>query len=185
MQTGRQTDGLTDRPDRQTETLAGTHWTDEKTAHRCPEFRHALLLDASSVMQVALQYTEAQEQDLLHLRRLFYGKLGQLARERALLLSKMPAACNVVENNEPISFHLGFRHVADQLTLTKEVSDQLCANHAEESSVYMSHGFCLFRCVSCLRPRDPRQSYSASRPTAQVEHATVLYSDVYVCTLAM
>ena len=99
-------------------------------------------------MQVALQYTEAQEQDLLHLRRLFYGKLGQLARERAALLSKMPAACNVAENNEPISFHLGYRHVADQFALTKEVSDQLCANHAEESSVYMAHGFCLFRCVS-------------------------------------
>ena len=120
----------------------------QNTEHRRQDFRQAVLLDASIVTQVALQYTEAQEQDLLHLRRLFYGKLGQLARERAALLSKMPAACNVVENNEPISFHLGYRHVADQFALTKEVSDQLCANNAEESLVYMSHGFCLFRCVS-------------------------------------
>ena len=118
-------------------------------------------------MQAALQYTEAQEQDLLHLRRLFYGKLGQLARERAALLRKMPAACNVPENNEPISFHLGYCHVADQFALTKEVSDQLCANHAEESSVYMSHGFCLFRCVSHAGISRPQtQTYTVSRPTA-------------------
>lgn len=106
--------------------------------------------DATSAMQVALKYTEAQEQDLLHLRRLFYGKLGQLARERAALLSKMPAVCSVSDREGSVSFHLGYRHVTDQLALTKEVSDQLCANHAEESSVYMAHGFCLFRCVSHL-----------------------------------
>ena len=105
-------------------------------------------------MQVALKYTEAQEQDLLHLRRLFYGKLGQLARERAALLSKMPVVCSVTER-ESVSFHLGYHHVNDQLAQTKEVSDQLCANHAEESSVYMAHGFCLFRCVSHLCPVTP------------------------------
>lgn len=98
-------------------------------------------------MQVALKFTDAQEQDLMHLRRLFYGKLGQLARERAALLKKMPAAANEGENREPLSFHSGFRHAADQLALTKEVADQLCANHAEESLVYMAYGFCLFRCV--------------------------------------
>lgn len=95
-----------------------------------------------------MKFTEAQEQDLMHLRRLFYGKLGQLARERAALLKKMPAAVKEGENREPLSFHSGFRHTADQLALTKEVADQLCANHAEESLVYMGYGFCLFRCVS-------------------------------------
>lgn len=103
---------------------------------------------SASSMQVALKYTEAQEQDLMHLRRLFYGKLGQLARDRAALLKKLPAAGNLGENNEPHSFHSGFRNAADQLALTKEVADELCANHAEESLVYMGYGFCLFRCVS-------------------------------------
>ena len=96
-------------------------------------------------VQVAMKLTEAQEQDLLHLRRLFYGKLGQLARERAALLQQMPSPA---QPNEAVSFHRGFRNVADQLAQTKEVSDQLCANHAAESSVYQIHGFCMFRCVS-------------------------------------
>ncbi|KAL3162039.1 hypothetical protein ABBQ38_009108 [Trebouxia sp. C0009 RCD-2024] len=100
---------------------------------------------------VAMKFTEAQEQDLMHLRRLFYGKLGQLARERAALLKKMPAAVKEGENREPLSFHSGFRHTADQLALTKEVADQLCANHAEESLVYMGYGFCLFRCIETSR----------------------------------
>ena len=91
-----------------------------------------------------MKFTEAQEQDLLHLRRLFYGKLGQLSRERAALLKQMPAPA---QHSEAVSFHRGFRNVAEQLALTKEVSDQLCANHAAESSVYQIHGFCMFRCV--------------------------------------
>ena len=97
------------------------------------------------VLQVAMKLTEGQEQDLLHLRRLFYGKLGQLSRERAALLKKMPSPA---QPNEAVSFHCDFQHVADQLSLAEEVSGQLCANHAEESSVYRMHGFCMFRCVS-------------------------------------
>ena len=102
---------------------------------------------SSSALQLALDYTEAQELDLLHLRRLFYGKLGQLGRERAALMGKMPSS---VQSSQPVSFHLGFQHVAKQLAVTKEVADQLCANHAEESFVYQAHGFCIFRCVSFL-----------------------------------
>ena len=95
-----------------------------------------------------MKHTEAQEQDLLHLRRLFYGKLGQLSRKRAALLKKMPSP---VQPNKAATFHCGFRHVAEQVSLAEEVSDvsdQLCANHAEESSVYRMHAFCMFRCVS-------------------------------------
>ena len=92
-----------------------------------------------------MKHTEAQEQDLLHLRRLFYSKLGQMSRERAALLKRMPAPA---QPNEAISFRHGFQYVADQHALTKEVSDQLCANHAEERSVYQRYVFCMFRCVS-------------------------------------
>lgn len=143
------------------------------------------LLHATSVMQVALKYTEAQEQDLLHLRRLFYGKLGQLARERAALLSKMPAVCSVTEG-ESVSFHLGYRHVTDQLALTKEVSDQLCANHAEESSVYMTHGFCLFRCVS-LFAMDTSISCFAGRQWVLpvLLHTSVIYLTTTVISLQL
>ena len=37
-----------------------------------------------------MQYTEAQQQDLMLLRRLFYGKLGVLARERKESLRRVP-----------------------------------------------------------------------------------------------
>lgn len=37
-----------------------------------------------------MQFTEAQQQDLMLLRRLFFGKLGVLARERRDCLKRMP-----------------------------------------------------------------------------------------------
>ena len=100
-----------------------------------------------TTLQETLKYTEAQEQDLLHLRRIFYGKLGQLARERAAVMSKMPSSA---QPSAPISFHLGHQHVAKQLAVTKEAADQICANHVEEGLVYQAHGFCVYRCVRCL-----------------------------------
>jgi len=43
-------------------------------------------------LQAILRFTDSQQQDMLHLRRLFYGKLGQLARERASILQQVDAA---------------------------------------------------------------------------------------------
>ena len=37
-----------------------------------------------------MQFSEAQQEDILLLRRLFYGKLGVLARERKHCLKRMP-----------------------------------------------------------------------------------------------
>jgi hypothetical protein len=39
--------------------------------------------------QAAIDLTEPQQLDLMHLRRIFYGRLGQLLRERKQLLSKL------------------------------------------------------------------------------------------------
>ena len=41
-------------------------------------------------LQAAMQLTEAQQEDLMLLRRLFYGKLGVLSRERKDCLKRMP-----------------------------------------------------------------------------------------------
>lgn len=38
-----------------------------------------------------MNYSEDQQQDMLHLRRLVYGKLGQLSRVRAAIMAHMPA----------------------------------------------------------------------------------------------
>lgn len=101
-------------------------------------------------MQEALKYTDSQQQDMLHLRRLFYSKLGQLARQRAALLQKVPGAGSELVHYKPVTFNHGYQHVADKLMETTEVAEQLCANRTEESQVYMYCGFCLFRCVSFL-----------------------------------
>ena len=41
-------------------------------------------------MQSAVDLTEAQQRDMLYLRRLFFSKLGQLARERKDMIGKLP-----------------------------------------------------------------------------------------------
>ncbi|KAL0048945.1 hypothetical protein WJX82_002927 [Trebouxia sp. C0006] len=94
-----------------------------------------------------LNFTDNQQQDMLHLRRLFYGKLGQLARERASILQQVDAAEPSGQPSQPMPFNLGFRHTADKLTETKELADQLCANRAEESQTYMYSIVCLYRCI--------------------------------------
>lgn len=106
----------------------------------------------SLCLQEALKYTESQQQDLLHLRRLFYSKLGHLARRRAALLQKVPGAGSGLVHYKAVTFNHGYQHVADKLVETTEVTEQLCANRYEESQVYMYCGFCLFRCVSLPNP---------------------------------
>ncbi len=59
--------------------------------------------------QDAYDFTSSQTQDLLCLRRLFYGRIGQLVRERQALLAKMPVAGEITQrlNSQPVkvSFH--------------------------------------------------------------------------------
>jgi len=103
---------------------------------------------AVNALQEALKYTDSQQQDMLHLRRLFYGKLGQLSRERASILKQVELAGVTCQPSQPMPFNRGFIHTVDKLTETKEFADQLCANRAEESRTYMYCGICLYRCVS-------------------------------------
>lgn len=42
------------------------------------------------MLQVALRLTEAQQADMLHLRKLFYAKVDAVRRERAGLWPKVP-----------------------------------------------------------------------------------------------
>ena len=45
-----------------------------------------------------MQYTEAQQQDLMLLRRLFYGKLGVLARERRESSRRVPLGAAMTDH---------------------------------------------------------------------------------------
>lgn len=83
-----------------------------------------------------LSYTESQVRDLLHLRRLYYGKLGQLYRQRKELRSKVPLACmGEVENI----------CATDNYTLLTGLADKLRENAAEEYSVFVQSFCAIFR----------------------------------------
>lgn len=76
-------------------------------------------------MQTVLQYTEEQEQDLMHLRRLFYGKIGQLCRERRALLKQMGSEQDVGAN-------IGLENVSVRLSEVSDLAERLQANGADE-----------------------------------------------------
>lgn len=88
-----------------------------------------------------MAYTEAQVQDLLHLRRLYYGKLGQLYRQRKELRSQLPLAC--MGEAEGIC-------ATDNYTLLSSLAEKLRINAAEEYSVFLQSFCAIFRGVSHL-----------------------------------
>ena len=64
----------------------------------CSECYTSHRSDCRMVLQAAMQYTEAQQQDLMLLRRLFYGKLGVLARERKECLRRVPLGAAMTDH---------------------------------------------------------------------------------------
>ena len=98
-------------------------------------------------VQAAMNYSETQKQDILHLRRLFYGKLGQLSRARAAIMEQVPAE---VQPSPVPPFNLDIKSTANKLAETKDWADQLCANRVEESRAYLFCTICLSRGVSLV-----------------------------------
>ena len=82
-----------------------------------------------------MELTEAQVQDLLYLRRLFCGKLGQLGRARKQLVSKLPCEA------------MGACHVSDKLEHLTHIAEQLTANGREEYRSYMQFSCAFYRGV--------------------------------------
>ena len=94
----------------------------------------ALGPDLCFQLQPRKQYTAAQVKDILHVRGLYYGKLGQLYRERKELRSQVPFAC--VDASEAQS-------APDNYTTLSQLAKQLRINAAEEYSVFLQC-FCTF-----------------------------------------
>lgn len=87
-------------------------------------------------LQNAVELSEAQIQDLLHLRRLFCGKIGQLGRARKALMSQLP------------SESIGASHASDKLDQVTSLAEQLRANGSEEYRTYMQYASTFYRGVS-------------------------------------
>ena len=77
--------------------------------------------------------------DILHIRRLYYGKLGQLYRQRKELRSQVPVACSVGAEAQS---------APDNYTALSQLAEQLRINAAEEYSVFLQSFCALWRGVS-------------------------------------
>ena len=82
-----------------------------------------------------MQHTDSQMLDLMLLRKLFYHKIGQLARERRTLLSYM-TQCKV-----------DMSHVSDKFSAMTQWSDQLRENGLEEYRTYLPYASIFYRGV--------------------------------------
>ena len=98
--------------------------------------RSANEVQSMCALQASMQHTDRQMEDIMHLRKLFYHKLGQLARERKELLTSM-SQCRVDMN-----------HVSDKFASMTKWSDQLRENALEEYRVYLQNGCIFYRGVS-------------------------------------
>ncbi|KAL0023825.1 hypothetical protein WJX77_009006 [Trebouxia sp. C0004] len=108
---------------------------------------HSVSMDGSSAsvrqlpdsfyedLLVTVDLTEAQIQDLLYLRRLFCGKIGQLSRARKELMSELP------------SDSIGNCHASDKLEEVTNLAEQLRANGSEEYRTYMQFASSFYRGV--------------------------------------
>lgn len=83
-----------------------------------------------------MDLTQDQVSDMLHLRRLVIGKLGQLARQRQGLVSRLHS--DSTEDS----------HISDKLADLTTVTEQLQANGNEEYRTHMQLVSAMFRGVS-------------------------------------
>lgn len=88
--------------------------------------------------QAAIDLTEPQQLDLMHLRRIFYGRLGQLLRERKQLLSKLSGDTSDL-----------YRTI-EAVPESTDIAPQLRDNGLAEYRVYCQFASAFFRGVSLL-----------------------------------
>ncbi|DBA92180.1 TPA: hypothetical protein ACH3X1_015893 [Trebouxia sp. C0004] len=101
--------------------------------------------DVLAKLLVAMDFSMSQQEDMLHLRRLFYGKLGQLARARAAVMDRLAAE---VQHISDLPFNKAVTH---DLADTTDWADQLCANGAEESRAHLFCAVALYGGITSSR----------------------------------
>ncbi len=75
---------------RQSAGCFGINYEHTKAAHTLQFMQSVTIMHCNWMMQAALRLTQAQQADMLHLRKLFCAKIGALRRERAGLWPKVP-----------------------------------------------------------------------------------------------
>ena len=87
-------------------------------------------------MQVAIDLSAEQTDDIIQLRCLFYRKLGQLARHRKALLSQMGQS------------QVDTCHASEKLSGLADWGQRLHQNGMEEYRTWLQFALCLMRGVS-------------------------------------
>lgn len=128
-----------------------------------------------SSLQGTIELTEAQVQDLLYLRRLFCGKIGQLGRSRKDLISKLP------------SENIGICHASDKLEEVTNLAEQLRTNGSEEYRTYMQFASSFYRGVSFLHICALLLvvAFSASCGPIAFKQSKPLSTEPYLCSVVM
>ena len=94
------------------------------------------------LLQATKNLTTEQTQDLLHLRRMFYGRMGQLMRHRKHLLCQIP--------NSSAQLVPGTVELHVRKSDLDWVAGELRANGADEYNAYTTFASVMFRGVrSC------------------------------------
>ncbi|KAL0038103.1 hypothetical protein WJX79_002782 [Trebouxia sp. C0005] len=155
---------IADDPD--SPALASLHrWSLEITAiFTCLSITNPRVMDVLSVssMDVELQsephpdtfyddllatmdFTPSQERDLLQLRRLLYGRTGQLLRERQAFLNRMSDAEQNAQliMSQPVK--LGYCHASDALGEVTKIAEQLHSNAMDDRKSYKTFSSAFFR----------------------------------------
>lgn len=98
------------------------------------------MTDALWLTQASLYLTEGQHTDVLQLRRLFYAKLGALARERRALWAKAPAGA--IESA---------LHASSRLDEVVQIATELQDNSTQELRTHLQFDSAFYRGVSCTQ----------------------------------
>ncbi|KAL0055380.1 hypothetical protein WJX82_011516 [Trebouxia sp. C0006] len=105
-------------------------WAAEATSLMvCMALRNPWAVRAFNAATV-VSYTSEQVKDLMHLRLLFYSRIGQLCRERKALLRHMA-------DEQDVGANIGLDDVSVRLSEVSDLAEQLRANGADEYRTYM------------------------------------------------
>ena len=116
----------------------------------------------NAALQMAVDFTPHQAEDIILLRRLFYCQLGRLARHRKALLSQIAAS------------EVDTYHASEKLSNLADMGMQLQENGKEEYRTWMELGICLMRGVS----------YSSGYTESLLNRSTISYTSLASATYA-
>ena len=121
---------------------------------------YTVRLHVTLLVQAVVAYMPDQIRDLMHLRQLFYSKVGQLCRERKALLRRMA-------DEQDVGANIGLDDVSVRLSEVSDLAEQLRANGADEYRTYMQFSSAFSRGVGSATLHSSHASVAAWLPSSR------------------